>query len=191
MTEKTLDREQTKKQVDAIVGQLGDQLPKDAAPKIEEAIQKIVIDKKSPKDVLGLTPQVMEVIYQQGYHFFQSGKYADALIIFNILRFFDITDPRYTFAIAGCYHYQKDYLNAAANYLIYKVMDPLNPIPSFHLYDCFVKANYPTAALLYIQEALALAGMDPKYANLKEKIALESEHFNTTLKPYFDKKYKQ
>ena len=137
----------------------------------------------------GAPAEVMEVIYQQGYLLFQNGKYKDALIIFDVLRTLDVADSRYSFAIAACYHYMKDYLDAAANYLIYKDMNPLDAVPSFHLYDCFARANIPLSALVYIQEALVLAGYDPKYAALKEKIKLESDHYNEFLKKYYAEKY--
>ena len=156
MDERKVEFEQAKKQVHEVIEKMGDQIPPQAVPLIEEAVSKINTGILA-KDALSLTPEVMELFYQQGYNFFQNGKYQDALIIFNVLRFLDITDSRYTFAIAACYHYMKDYLNAAANYLIYREMDPFNPVTSFHIYDCFRKANFPTSALFHIEEALFLA----------------------------------
>lgn len=188
MDERTLEFEQTKKQVHEVIEQMGDQIPPQAVPLIEEAVAKINAGILA-KDALGLTPEVMEFFYQQGYNFFQNGKYEDARVIFSVLRFLDITDSRYTFAIAACYHYMQDYLNAAANYLIYREMDPFNPVTSFHLYDCFRKSNFPTSALFHIEEALYLAGKEPKYAELKMKIQLESEHFKEFLKKYYKEKY--
>lgn len=189
MSQGTPDIAQVKKQVQEVISKMGDQIPAKAIPLIEEAVAKIVAGNELPSDALGMTPEVMEVIYQQGYNFFQNGKYQDALVIFNVLRYLDITDSRYTFAIAACYHYMKEYMDAAANYMIYHQMDPFNPETSFHLYDCFKKANYPSSALFYIQEALVLAGREPKYAPLKEKIQLESEHFNEVLKKHYQEKY--
>lgn len=180
---------QVKNQAHEIIEKMGSKLsPKDSAL-IEEAVTKIIVNDDLPVDALGIPPEVMELIYQQGYLFFQNGKYQDALIIFNFLRTLDIIDSRYTFATAACYHYMKEYLDAAANYMIYRDMVPLDPVTSFHLYDCFSKANVPASALFFIQEALVLAGNDPKYAVLKEKIKLESDHYNEFLKKYYADKY--
>lgn len=186
MTERT---EEAKNRVRELIEKMGDKAPREAIPLVEEAVARILAGNAEPKEALGLTPEMLEVIYQQGYNMFQNGKYDDALVIFNVLRYIDITDSRFSFAIASCYHFKKDYLNAAANYLIFQLMDPLNPVPAFHLYDCFAKANFPATALFYIQEALVLAGRDPKYANLKEKIQLESGHFNEFLKKHYKEKY--
>lgn len=182
MANKTEDLNTIQQEIDASMKALGNQIPEKARPLIKEAMLKMKVDQLFPKDALGLTPQTLEVIYQQGYQFFQNGKYPDALLIFDILRQMDITDPRYSFAIAACYHYSKDYLNAAANYLITQSMDPLNPFLSFHLYDCYKKAGHPISALQSIQEALILAEKSSEYASLKEKIQLEFDHFKEELK---------
>ena len=176
-----------KKNVHAVIEKLGDKIPKEAIPRLEEAITKIVVEQVPPRKALGMTPEMLEVIYQQGYLLFQSGKYDDALVIFNVLRLLDVTDARFTFAIAGCYHMKKEYLDAAANYLIYHEMDALNPIPPFHLYDCFNKAHYPSAALMFLQEALVLAGMDAQYSSLRERIQLEADHFHEEFKKWKEK----
>jgi type III secretion system low calcium response chaperone LcrH/SycD len=182
------DLEKTKKEVHAIIENLGDSIPFKARPMIEEAIVKMKVENLLPKDVLGFTPEMMELVYKYGYNLFQSGKYQQAVTVFNTLRQLDITDPRYSFSIAACYHHMHQYLDAAANYIIYKYMDPLNPIPCFHLYDCYTKANYPISALAAIQEALILAERDPKYAGLKEKIQLEFNRIKETLKENFKDK---
>ena len=189
MTDRTKELENVKQEVREIIVKYGDQIPPKAAPLIEEAIAKIKVDKMAPKEVLAFPPPIMEMMYQQGYNFFQGGKYKDALAIFDVLRMLDLGDSRYTFAIAGCYHYSKEYLDAAANYMIYKVLNPLDPISSFHLYDCFMKANYPLSALFYIEEALILAEKDPKYSVLKGKIILEREHLKGFLKKHYQQKY--
>jgi type III secretion system low calcium response chaperone LcrH/SycD len=176
-------------EVHSVIEKLGDSIPPQRRPMIEEAISKMMVDNKLPKDVLGFSPEIMEMIYQHGYNLFQNGKYQDALNVFNILRQLDNSSPRYTFAIAACHHYAKEYLDAAANYSIYKYMDPLNPIPSFHLYDCYMKTDHTMSALLAIQEALVLAERSPEYAGLKEKIQLEFEHLKNVLKSQLTQKY--
>lgn len=174
--------EKAKQKVHAALEKFGDQIPPKAAPLIEETIAKMEVDHLLPAEALGFSPPIMELMYQQGYNLFQSGKYQDALKIFTILRQLDITEMRYSFAIAASYHYMKDYLDAAANYLIYKSMDPSNPLPSFHLYDCFMKADYPQSALIALEEARILAERDPQAMVLNEKIKLELEHLKEFLK---------
>jgi type III secretion system low calcium response chaperone LcrH/SycD len=179
------------KEAHKCIEKLGDRVPPQARHLIEETFAKMKVDRMLLKDALGFSPELMEATYQRGYKLFQNGKYQEALKIFNILRQLDITDKRYSFAIAACYHYTQQYLDAAANYLIYQYMDPLNPVPAFHLYDCYLKANYPLSALYAIQEALVLASSDPKYANLKDKIQIEANYLENVLKDRVKNKQEQ
>lgn len=188
MKKETRDPEKFKQEVHASIEKLGGQIPPQAASLVEETIVKMNKENLLPKDALEFPPEVMEVIYQQGYNLFQNGKYQDALLIFNTLRQLDITDPRYSFAIASCYQYQKRYLDAVANYMIYKYLDPMDPIPSFHIYDCFMKANEPLSALMAIQEAIVLAERSPQYENLKRKMILELDHLKEILPTYLKEK---
>lgn len=155
---------------------------------IAEAFAKMKVDNLLPKEALGFSPELMEVIYQHGYNLFHNGKYQDALNIFKILRQLDITDTRYSYAVASCYHYLHQYLDAAENYNLTKYMDPFNPLPCFHLYDCYMQANYPISALQALQEALVLANKSDEYKELKKKIEIEQEHLKDFLKKMISEK---
>lgn len=171
--------DQIKQDIHHIIEQFGDTIPSKAQPLIEETLAKMQADHLSLQEALGFTPAIMEVIYQHGYHFFQSGKYQDALLVFNLLHQLNPEDARFIFAIAGCHHYTKNYMEAATHYIAYELKDSQNPVPYFHLYDCFAKAGYPLIAQKALEEAFYLAGLQPKYAELKQKIQLELNHLNT------------
>jgi type III secretion system low calcium response chaperone LcrH/SycD len=139
---------------------------------IREAIEKMK-NGANYIEALRLTPEVLEVIYQHGYHLFQSGKYKDALSTFEILRGLNPEDQRYAFAIAACHHFAKNYTEAIAYYIIYASFEQGDPIPFYHMYDCFLKTNHPTLAANALDEAYRRAKGNPKYHDLKEKIELE------------------
>lgn len=189
MKEQTKDPEQTKKRVMTMLEEAGEKIPPNFMPRFEEALAKVTAGNVTVKKALGITDSVMDALYEQGYNLFQNGKYKDALHVFNCLRFLDNTDSRFAFCIATCYYGMNDYINAAASYLTYRELDPFNPIVSFRIFDCFVKANNPAAALYFIQEALVLTDKFPKYASLKEKIKLEADNFNEFFKKYCKEKY--
>ncbi len=155
---------------------------------LKETIMKMEQHQLSPSEALGCTPEMREVIYNHGYKLFYSGKYQEALPVFSTLRALDPTDPRYSFALAACYHRNKEYLNAAAHYTFSHFLDPSEPYSCFYLYDCFMKANHPVSALSAIQEAFVLAESNPKYEELKMKIALERQHLQEFLKTNSHKK---
>lgn len=172
--------------VESSLGQLAIPLSSKEKQFLKEAMIKIEKDQISPREALGWTPEMIEVIYNHGYQLFYAGKYKEAIPVFSTLRELEPADPRYSFAIAACYHRDKDYLDAAANYILSHSLDPLEPLSCFYLYDCFMKANHPISALGAIQEALILAE-DPKYRELKPKIELEYQHLKEFLKTYFNK----
>jgi type III secretion system low calcium response chaperone LcrH/SycD len=173
-----------RQEVRTVVEHWGNAIPPRARPIVEDILVKMKVNQLRPGEAIGFTPNMMEIIYEYGYHLFQAGKFQEALPVFDTLRELDPIDHRYSFAIAACYHYSKDYLNAAANYILDHTLDPSNPISCFHLYDCFVKANYPLSALQALVEGLILAERDPQYAGLATKMRLELEGFKGFLTTY-------
>lgn len=184
----TTTREQVKEAIDKV----GTTMPPRTRQLAEDAIVKIM-EGVPPAIALGFTPDMMEVVYKYGYTLFQAGKFKEALDLFTFLRKLDVSSYRYSFAIAACHQYRHEYEEAGANYIICSYLDRLNPIPSFHLYDCFVKLDKPMSALQAIKETIALAELNPQYNELKEKALLEYKGFKKGLKKYikehFDKEH--
>lgn len=189
MSENTPESERAKEEASHILDKLGDKVPDDTRAFFEEAVIKVKQDHLQLKDALQFTPFMMEEIYRYGYNFYKAGKYQDALSAFIFLRLLDITDVRYTFGIAACYQYMKDYKNAAANYMLCNYMDPFNPLPCFHLYDCFMKTDHTISALRALEEALILAERNPKYDVLKGKILMELDFLKDFIKNNLAEKY--
>ena len=178
--------EMAKGEAEALIDSHNIQIAENARPFLSEAYAKMKAGGMLPKDALKLPAELMELAYQYGYNLFQSGKYREALPIFSLLRQLDISDLRTTFAIAACHHYSGEYLEAAGNYLVYKYMDPLNPIPNYHLYDCYMKAEYLQTALYVLQEGIILCDRDPRHGELGERLRLEMEHLKEILKSKYE-----
>lgn len=157
-------------------------MPPEAASLIEENLTKMIKEDLSLTEALGFTPDMLEEIYQEAYLFFQSGKFKEALPIFQLLRRLDGLDSRFTFAIAACNHQMKNYEEAVGNYIICEGMDPTNPFPYYHMYDCFKKMNQPELAINALKAAYQIIADDPKYAEMKGKIELELQRFETEKK---------
>lgn len=180
MVNKMESMEEIKRRIHVAIEEVQDKMPPKAAPLVEEALIKMETENLTAREVMGISQDVMEEIYEHGYHFFQSGKYKDALPIFNVLCQLDGgLDPRYTFAIAACHHHMKNYIEAIGYYMLYEVLDPTNPLPYYHMYDCFKKLNQSEMAFNVLAAAEHLADEDPKYAELKNKIELELKHLKS------------
>jgi type III secretion system low calcium response chaperone LcrH/SycD len=154
-------------------------LPTKAIPMIEEALLKVEGKDVPLKEALRLTPDMINEIYQYGFHLYQSGKFKEALPVFNLLRVLSNQDPRFTFSIAACHHQLKNYEEAAGNYMLYELLDATNPLPYFHMYDCFTKLGQPDLALNALHQASRLMDQKPQYAELKGKVDLELAHLKS------------
>lgn len=178
-------REDIKKQVQEAIQNVeseGTLLSPKMREMVEAAFLKIETGQEFPREALGISKEMMEKLYSRAYNLFQSGKYEEALRVFSALRKLDPSDMRYSFGIAACYQYKKEYLLAIGNYFVCNHIDPLNPVPYFHLYDCFVKAEHPFAALPAIQYCIALSEKDPYYKSLAERAYLEMNHLENIIK---------
>lgn len=163
--------------IDAAVEGIKDRVPEKFVPMIKEALVKIEKENITPQEAMGISEEVLEEIYEYGYHCFQSGKFKDALIIFNILdQWAGSSNPRFLFAIAATHHHMKHYQEAAGYYMLYEILHPRDPLPYYYLYDCFKKLNHPDLALNALRAAGDLATSTPKYEKLKAKIDVELNH---------------
>jgi len=178
----TMTEVEKKQLVHDAVEQVKDKVPSKLVPMIEDALIRIQKEGLTPAEAMGISPEFLEEIYECGYHFFQSGKYKDALLIFNFLVQLSAgSDHRFTFGIAAAHHHLKEYPEAAGYYMIYNLIHPLNPLPYYHLHDCFKKMNSLELALSALQTADKLAATDPKNAALKAKIELELRSLQSTV----------
>lgn len=156
------------------IERLPGEIPSKFVPVIEEALAKIEIEGATPQEAMEISDDVIDEIYEHGYHFFQSGKFKDALAIFNVLnQLVGGSDPRYVFAIAATHHHMKNYHEAAGYYMLYEALHPTDPLPYYHLYDCFRKIDNQELAANALKSALKLAEQDPKFGDLKTKIEME------------------
>lgn len=164
-----------REQVQLAVKELGDEVPDAIKKKTTESLIKMYEEGLWPKEAMGIPQQLLDTIYEYGYRMFQSGKYKDALDCFKLLRQLDPPVFRYHFAVAASYHYLKQYPDAAGNYLFCTFMEPRNPIPYFHLYDCYIKQDALEPALEALNNVIQRSGDRPQFAQLKERSLLEKQ----------------
>jgi len=174
------DGTEIKKLVHESVMKVQQMVSPETLPLIEETLLKIGMENLTLCEAMEISKEVVEEFYEQGYHFFQGGKFKDALTIFNLLELFTGgSDPRITFAIPACYHHMKKYTEAAGYYMIYEALHPDEPLSYYHLYDCFKKMNQPLLAYNALIQAKNLVEKEAKYEDLKIKINVELNHLKT------------
>lgn len=161
---------------------LGKQLGKNTSDGQNALIKQLLEKGIKPKDIIGLNDTMVEGIYGQAYRLYNSGKYKDAIHLFRLLIMLNSTDPKYTMGLAACYHMMKDYDNAVAAYTMCSVIDPLSPIPHYHVSDCYLKLDDKRSALISLELALQRVGEKPEFATIKDRISRSIETLTEEIK---------
>lgn len=176
----------TQEKIDQIIEKSGDRYPPEFQKLIKNNFARIIDNQMMPKEAFNLPDDFVEFGYKQAYNLFQAGKFREAVKIFDMLIMLDAKDIRFTLGAAACHQHLKDYSIAGAYYLLAKELDPLSPIPSFHLYDCFMKLNQPIPASYELERVIVLSEQDPKYSEMRERALLEKPGVMEKIKTYVD-----
>lgn len=174
-----MEEVEIKQFIQAQIEQAKSKLPAKNLPILEEALNKVCLEGSSLKDALNIPQNLIDGYYERGYHFFNSGKFDEALPIFQFLSQLDNKEPRYILAIAATLHQMKNYDEAVVYYLLYGTLDLTNPMPYYHMYDCFSKLGSSDLGANALKAASQRAGQNPRYAELKTKLDLEIASFKS------------
>ncbi len=149
---------------------------------IEKAIRSFLSGEGPLYKSLGITDEVMEEYYALAYNLYNLGRYKDALAVFKNVFPKDGLNPRYSFGVAACYHQLKDYANATVFYQITTMLDLVDPIPAYHLYDCVIRMNNPLYATYALEMVMKRSKNDPMYQKLYEAAKLHLESADAALR---------
>lgn len=151
------------------IKKIGESRQKETKEAMEKFADHVFHHGMIPKDALGLSDVDIERLYAEAYHHFNSGKYKDALIIFNALVALNLTEPKYLFGIAACEQMLGNFKVAADTYMGTAMLDPENPIPFFHASDCWMQINDLHAALVCLRMTVRRSGDNSAYSVIKDR----------------------
>ncbi len=157
------------------LGKLGEQNSKELAEAVGKISKNVFEKGMLPKDAMGLSDSMVEGIYGYAYRLYNSGKYRDASHLFRILILLNCTESKYILGMAACQHMQRDYPNAIASYSFVGLVDPFNPLPHYHLSDCYLKSGALPMAIAELQQAINKCERQPQYALIKQRATLMLE----------------
>lgn len=164
-----------KEQLKKIATESGAKMVAKAMWEATDNLTKKMEKSKSPKEVMGLTDAMVEGIYGQAYRLYNTGKFDEAIKIFRMLVMMNSTEPKYSMGLAACFHMKKNYKAAVDAYAIVQVIDPNNPVPFYHLSDCFIQMGDLSSACYSLEMAVKRAADKPEFKALKEKATLTIE----------------
>ncbi len=136
---------------------------------LKPVLEGIFKGKLPLKETLKMGDDVLEGLYSVGYQYNQTGHALRALKYFRLLCFLDPKNPKYSLALAMVLHQQEQYEQAAMMYLVATLYDSRNPIPWFHLSDCYYKLGKHLDAYHSLQHLVSIVDDSPMHQNLKER----------------------
>lgn len=157
------DQEQLKKAAQQLGKAYADQ------KKTEPMVDKVLRGGFTPKDMIGMTDEMVEGIYGQAYRLYNNGKYQDAIQLFRLLVMADSTDPKFIMGLAACFHMMKEYKNAGQIYSLCGMVDPGNPIPHYHASDCFIKLGDLPSAIVELKLTIDYSEGKPEYQTIHDR----------------------
>lgn len=125
------------------------------------------------KEIVGITPEIKEHFYDQGYRCFTSGNYKVARAFFSLLALYFPLETKYMLAVGNCHHREKQYEKAICSYAAV-AMDTVNdPMPYYYMYDCYLNLRHPQEAAFCMGMVLQIIKhMSPKYDDLFDRAQL-------------------
>lgn len=173
------------------IGQTSEEETKKHSDAYEKTAERIVQKGLMPKDIIGLSDQMVEGIYGQAYRMYQTGRYTDASQLFRLLVMINSNEAKYLLGLAACFHMLKEYKAATETYAVCAIIDPNNPIPHYHCSDCFIQLNDKISAMIALELAVQRAGDKPEYKNLKDRATLTIESLKKELNQSLEQSQQQ
>jgi type III secretion system low calcium response chaperone LcrH/SycD len=133
------------------------------------AAEKILKEKMTPKDAMGVSASYLENVYAQAYRLYNTGKYGEGVHLFRILIMLNPMEPKYLLGLAACFHMLKDYDNAIQTYTMCSALDPTTPIPHYHTSDCFIQQKDYVSAMISLELAIERSGDKQEFNKIKER----------------------
>jgi len=169
------------KQVSKATEDVANKLKEEASKGYEEAAANIVKKGILPQDALGMDDQMLEGIYGQAYRLYNTGKYGEAGQIFRLLIMVNSMEPKYSMGLAACFHMLKEFKNAIDTYTLCSIIDPDNPVPQYHISDCYIQMSDQVSAIVALKMAIKRAGKNPDFTTLVDRAKMTVESLKKEL----------
>jgi type III secretion system low calcium response chaperone LcrH/SycD len=185
-----MDTTLVQEKIQSALDTMGPEIPQRTKEEVKNIILKQLEQGKNPFDALNFSPELLEDLYAHAYKLFHAGKYQEALGLFSFLCNFDTRSYRYHFAVAASHHYLKHFDEAIVYYMYCSQLEPENPAPHFHMYDCFMQLDNPFGAIRSAYTVVLLTENNPAYEQMHQQAVLECENLKKVIVERFAKKEK-
>ena len=108
------------------------------AAKITERVKALIEDQATLKQLKGVTNDELEAVYSLAFSYYRTGKFEEALKLFQFLVLFDHLNAKYWFGQGAVQQVLKDYQGAVVSYGYCSFLKLDNPKPQLHAAECFL-----------------------------------------------------
>lgn len=137
---------------------------------------------QSLSDTMGIPHDTLENLYTMAYTSYNQGKYEEASKFFGLLVMMDVSCYKYVLGLAASQHFNRQYEEAASNYLMASLLEPKDPTPHYYAAECYLELGDTVSALVFLKRTLEVAQGQPAYASLKERAQLAWDHLSKEVK---------
>lgn len=106
--------------------------------KITAGVKELVSKGCTLKQLKGITNNELEAVYSLAFGYYRTGKYDDALKLFQFLTLFDHLNAKYWFGLGAVQQVLKDFQGAVASYGYSSFLNLENPKPQLRAAECFL-----------------------------------------------------
>jgi type III secretion system low calcium response chaperone LcrH/SycD len=92
--------------------------------------------------LFGLDEHELDAMYAFGLGFYQQARYGDAAKVFGLLVTMKHGEPRFLNAYAATFQVLGRYEQAIHYYGVSQLLDPADPVPTFHTAECMVALGW-------------------------------------------------
>jgi type III secretion system low calcium response chaperone LcrH/SycD len=147
-------------------------IPKDMPEEVNKVLQKMHDHKLTLKEAMGVSDDFLEEMYSVAYNYYEQGKLKESLSLFQILVGICPENFRFAFGIASAHHQLGQYYDAAGAYALALSNEPLNPVASFYLADCYYRLDFKKETREALELTVELCEQDERYATIREQSLL-------------------
>ena len=101
-------------------------------------MKAIIKDNATLKQLKGVTNAELEAVYSLAFGYYQTGKFNEAMKLFQFLVLFDHLNKKYWMGLGAVQQVLKDFQGAIVSYGYSSFLDLKNPKPQIHAAECFL-----------------------------------------------------
>ena len=105
---------------------------------VAEAVKSLAMDGSTLKQLKGISNEELESVYSLAFGYYRTGKFEEALKLFQFLVLFDHLNAKYWFGMGAVQQALKAYQDAVVSYGYCSFLKLDNPKPQLHAAECFL-----------------------------------------------------